>query len=105
MSNQHDPVIITKNSCLDIDLIYKDADENTEDISSDTFTVESAMPAIAFADAELSKTDPVNGVLHLHLDARDPETLYLGNTNWVRVARVSLNGCVNMSEPIWIEVT
>lgn len=106
-SNRLDPVEFTKTSCIDIDLVFKGDDGSVDDITDDTFTLGETKPASVFsaAGATLTKTDPLNGTVRLHVPERTPETLGMGNLNWVRVIRTFLDGCIDTTEQIWIKIT
>lgn len=105
------PVPVNKGSCIDLDLTYQDENGDAVDVTDYEFSVAEDKPAGVFAgNAALTKTDPANGVVHLHLEAEDgfPDDALLGlrpgNVNWVRIARTDGEGCVSTSELIWIKV-
>lgn len=100
---QYNPVEVTKASCIDLDLVFTDEAGAVEDVSDDTFTVAEPVPA-ALGSAVLTKTAPVSGRIHFHLDAVSAAGLGLGNVNRFRVRRTGLDGCAENSEEIWISV-
>ena len=98
------PVEVTEGSCLDLVLDYKDEDGVAEDITDDTFAVSESYPAGVFDEAVLTKTDAPGGTLSFHLEAADAAGLHRGNVNWVRVSRTDLDGHVDNSEQIWVNL-
>lgn len=99
-----DAVDTTVDSCIDFDVEYQDQDGNPEDLTDDTFAVHSMLPASVAADVVITKTDPVNGIIHVHIPEAGAEKLRPGRTNWLRIERTFLDGCTKNSPRIWIEV-
>lgn len=96
-------ITVTYGSCIDWDIEFFDEDGNPEDISGDEFSVLMSKPAI-LAEAIFTKTDPVNGKLHLFLSAEHSRQLGIGNVNWFRLRRTMPGGCDDNTTPIWVHV-
>ena len=102
--SRDNPVEVAKGSCIDLDLVYKDAAGAVEDVSDDVFAVSESTSDAAFADAVITKPDPVNGAVHFHLGVDGAALLSPGNVNWFRISRTGLDGCVENSQPIWVKI-
>lgn len=101
---------VTKSSCIEFDLIYRDDAGEVEDVSADAFEVIEDQPSgaftgLTFTPGLVEDTDGsiVQGVT-CHLDERRPETLDMGKTNFLRIGRTPPGGCLDDSMKIWVSV-
>lgn len=93
----------TLGSCIDLEIVYQDDAGTPEDITDDTFDIYSASRP-ALTNAVLTITDASVGKVHFHLAPEFSANLANGNINWFRIRRTKPDGCVQVSEQIWINI-
>lgn len=79
---------VTRGSSLDYVAVFTDEADAPEDISSDAITFSESEPAGFFTDDMLTKTDPLNGEVTVHVSAEQMAELSMAPlVNWFRITR------------------